>query len=263
MVDQMAHASIEQVDDGVARLLNYANSHMGFAAQRGLLVEPTGPLCSTSPGEVLVSSRQRADRRGSFRLPVALARVPLGAEAPRCRCEREHALPLAGDVRLPGDRHRPLVRTRFPIRTFARWLARSKSGMSREARRQPYACRRSSTSGSEPTSRRGAETRADLAAMRRIRDLTEPGGLLILTTSVGPSRVDEFSRTYDREGLDELFEGWEVRRTLLPRTRERDIKKFFWESRPTAAEPDREAVITDRRNARPLKTCARCPPGAS
>jgi hypothetical protein len=39
-LDQIAEGSIKQVDREVARLLNYANSHMGFAAQRGMWFNP-------------------------------------------------------------------------------------------------------------------------------------------------------------------------------------------------------------------------------
>ena len=63
-----------------------------------------------------------------------------------------------------------------------------------------------------------SEQRVDLEAMKRMRELTRPGGLLVLTTSVGPASAGELGRAYDREGLDELLEGWEVTdRTLVQR----------------------------------------------
>jgi hypothetical protein len=54
------------------------------------------------------------------------------------------------------------------------------------------------------------QERADLAAIRRMRELTAPGGLLVLTTRFGEAGEDDFQRTYDRVGLDELLQGWDV-----------------------------------------------------
>ncbi len=55
-----------------------------------------------------------------------------------------------------------------------------------------------------------SEQRIDLDAMKRIHQLTRPDGLLVLTTAVGQASVGEGGRVYDREGLDELLDGWEV-----------------------------------------------------
>jgi SAM-dependent methyltransferase len=64
----------------------------------------------------------------------------------------------------------------------------------------------------------GGSGRTDLAAMRRLLELTKPGGLLLLTTRFGQAGQDDLQRTYDRAGLDELLEGWDVRdRTFLRR----------------------------------------------
>ena len=54
------------------------------------------------------------------------------------------------------------------------------------------------------------ERRVDLEAMKRLHELTRDRGLLVLTTAVGEPSVDEFGRVYDRVGLDQLLEGWEV-----------------------------------------------------
>jgi cyclopropane fatty-acyl-phospholipid synthase-like methyltransferase len=54
------------------------------------------------------------------------------------------------------------------------------------------------------------DERADFAAMKRMRDLVKPGGLLVLTTRFGTAGEDEFQRTYDRLALEQLLEGWQV-----------------------------------------------------
>jgi SAM-dependent methyltransferase len=59
----------------------------------------------------------------------------------------------------------------------------------------------------------GAEARAgraDLEALRAIRDRMAPGGRLLLTVPLGAPAVDDFQRVYDAAGLAELLEGWDV-----------------------------------------------------
>ena len=54
------------------------------------------------------------------------------------------------------------------------------------------------------------DNRQDLEAMRHIRGLLRPGGLLVLTTPFGMAKVDELERTYDVAGVHELIEGFEL-----------------------------------------------------
>jgi hypothetical protein len=61
------------------------------------------------------------------------------------------------------------------------------------------------------------DERADLAAMRRMHELTKPDGLLVLTTRFGEPSVDDLQRTYDRAALDELLEGWSVEELTILR----------------------------------------------
>jgi 2-polyprenyl-3-methyl-5-hydroxy-6-metoxy-1,4-benzoquinol methylase len=84
--------------------------------------------------------------------------------------------------------------------------------------------------GQEP-----GEDRADLAAMRRLHELTRPGGRLLLTTRFGEAGADSFQRTYDRAGLAELLEGWQVEDESFVR-REDDAT---W----VVAEPDDEPGV--------------------
>jgi 2-polyprenyl-3-methyl-5-hydroxy-6-metoxy-1,4-benzoquinol methylase len=60
----------------------------------------------------------------------------------------------------------------------------------------------------------GADGRADLAALRRLRELVRPGGRLVLTVPFAQAAsADDFQRVYDDAGLAELLEGWTVERT--------------------------------------------------
>jgi len=74
--------------------------------------------------------------------------------------------------------------------------------------------------------------RADIPAMQRLRELTKPGGRLLLTTRYGKAGANSFQRTYDRAGLSELLAGWNVEDTSFIR-REDDAT---W----IVAEPDDE-----------------------
>lgn len=79
----------------------------------------------------------------------------------------------------------------------------------------------------------GDDERLDLAALRRLRELVKPGGLLVLTVPFAArASVDDFQRVYDEPGLTELLEGWTVRTSL----RVGRIDRLTWE----LGEPSRE-----------------------
>jgi SAM-dependent methyltransferase len=56
---------------------------------------------------------------------------------------------------------------------------------------------------------------SDASALRRIRGLLKPDGLLVLTVPVGAWSVDATERTYDDEHLAELLQGWRVESTVF------------------------------------------------
>ena len=77
------------------------------------------------------------------------------------------------------------------------------------------------------------EERLDIAALRRLRELVAPGGLLALTVPFAErASVDSFQRVYDEAGLGELLTGWEVRTSL----RAGRIDRLTWQ----LGEPSRE-----------------------
>jgi SAM-dependent methyltransferase len=90
------------------------------------------------------------------------------------------------------------------------------------------------------------EERADLKAMKRMRELTRPGGLLVLTTPFGRGRVDDFERTYDRAALDALLEGWEIEDLTVVR-REDPLTWVSADSTPSEGDAEQVALVTARR----------------
>lgn len=83
------------------------------------------------------------------------------------------------------------------------------------------------------------EDRADLKTMRRLRELTKPGGRLLLTTRFGEAAADSFQRTYDRAGIAELLDGWNVEdETFIRRA-----GNAAWVTAEPEIEPEAELVI--------------------
>jgi Methyltransferase domain len=80
---------------------------------------------------------------------------------------------------------------------------------------------------------------ADRAAMRRMLELTDPGGVLLLTTRFGRADADSFQRTYDRPALQALLDGWTVEDVTFVR-RENDLT---WEPAEESEEPNAELVV--------------------
>ncbi len=62
---------------------------------------------------------------------------------------------------------------------------------------------------------------ADAGVMTRVRELVRPGGLLMLTTPFGRSRVDETQRVYSGEDLARLLKGFRVTNAAMASRRDR------------------------------------------
>jgi methyltransferase family protein len=230
-VEELAEGSIDQLDGGVTQLLNYADSHEGFAAQRGLWFNPP-VLIRFAPGDAYIGhvNERIAEVPFVFR---ALARVPQGAQILDVGAsESTVCLSLATcGYRVTAIDPRPNRLSHPNLRVVVGRI----EDFDEPRKFQATVCLSTIEHiGVGAYGQEGAE-RADLAAMRRLHELTEAGGLLILTTSYGPSGVDEFSRTYDRDDLDELLRGWSVDEfSLLARQDE-----TTWVPLDPAAEPSR------------------------
>lgn len=241
-VQQLAEGRIEEMDQDVARLLNYANTDTGFAAQRGLWFNPP-VLVQYESGDADVRhvNERVAEVPFVFR---ALASVPAGARVLDVGAsESTVCLSLATlgyDVTAIDPRSNPL---RHPnLRVVVGKVEELQADVSFAA----VVCLSTIEHiGVAAYHQTADDRRADLEAMGKIRDLTEPGGVLVLTTSYGPSRVDDFSRNYDRAGLDELLDGWDVQeRVFLARADERTWVTHSADEPPP--ESEREVVVMIR-----------------
>lgn len=88
---------------------------------------------------------------------------------------------------------------------------------------------------------------ADLAAMKRVRDLLAPDGRVVLTTPFGPAAVDELERTYDEDRLRRLFEGFEIEHQLVASRQGDTTWTVTGSDLTTPAAPGHVAMVRARR----------------
>jgi 2-polyprenyl-3-methyl-5-hydroxy-6-metoxy-1,4-benzoquinol methylase len=205
--ERLLGGSVAEIDQSVAQLLNYASSHEGFAAQRNLWLNPPISLAYEPGGVRLTNVNERiVEIPHIYR---ALARVEPGASvADVGAAESLIALSLAFlgyevtaiDLRPYPFEHPRLRSVTTPIEEWEH-----------DGTFDAVICLSTIEHvGLGAYGEDAKDHRADLDAMRRMRELTAPGGLLVLTTRFGHPAVDELQRTYDKAGLDELLEGWNV-----------------------------------------------------
>jgi SAM-dependent methyltransferase len=209
--------SVEELDDFTAIVLNYAGSHEGFAAQENLWFNPP-LLVGYEPRNVALRSvnERIVEVPYAFR---ALSRVEPGAKVLDVGAtESSVSLSLATlgyDVTALDPRPSPLSHER--LRSV---VARIEDWDEGEEFDAVLCLSTIEHIGTPAYGQPATEGRADLVAMRRMRELTRPGGVLVLTTKVGRASLDDFERVYNRTGLDELLEGWRVTDVTLAQRRD-------------------------------------------
>jgi SAM-dependent methyltransferase len=189
--------------------LNYAESHRGFAAQRGLWFNPAVSL-EYAEGDVRVSSvsERIIEVPYAFRalgtLPVGSRILDLGAT------ESTVALSLAAlgyrvtaiDLRMYPLPHANLTTV---AEALERWTAPP----------EPFDAALALSSiehfGLGSYGESAGSKDADVQALRRVRKAVRDNGLLVLTVPYGKAEVGELQRTYDRDGLRRLLaEDWKI-----------------------------------------------------
>lgn len=201
--------SVEGLDARTADLLNYASTHRGFAAQRGLWFNPPISLAYEEGGVRATAANERI-----VELPYvyrALSGAAPGASVLDVGgAESTLAFSLASvgfQVTTVDLRPYPLSHPRLEAveadildwatdRTFDVIVCVSTLehiGL-----------------GAYGDALQDAESSTDRQAVERMRTLTRPGGLLILTVPFGAASGDLTQRGYDRAALDRLLADWNV-----------------------------------------------------
>jgi SAM-dependent methyltransferase len=234
-VDQLAEGTVDELEGPVVSLLNYAESHRGFAAQRNLWFNHPVSL-SYEDGTVSVGVVNERIVELPYALR-ALARIrPSGTVLDVGASESLLSVLLASlgyRVTAIDPRPYPLSHPRLEVVTgeVQQW----------EPTRTFDAVVCLSTIEHIGLGAYGEgedDDRADLRAMERIHACTAPSGLLVLTTPFGTRRTDAFTRVYDRAGLDRLLEGW----TIEDLTIARRTSPTTWVVQDDASASDEEAV---------------------
>jgi Caenorhabditis protein of unknown function, DUF268 len=199
--------AVTDVDEDVAQLLNYAESHRGFAAQRSLWFNPPISL-AYKPGDVEVASANEriAEVPYVFR---ALAPLPRGSRILDVGATEST---LAFSLASLGYRTTALDLRAYPLShpQLEVVVGRIEEWDSEPGSFDAIVCL--STIEHLGLGAYGGEVgaSADSAAMKRMQELVVPQGLLVLTVPVGRAETGENERTYDRVALEALLEGWDV-----------------------------------------------------
>lgn len=192
-----------------AHLLNFAESHRGYAAQRGLWFNPPLSL-GYRPGDVGIGNINER----ILEVPYTLANVataPVGSRVIDVGCnESLVAYTLASlGYRVTGIDLRPYALEHPNLTTaatpFAEW----------EHDGEPFdvaVCLSAiehfglvAYGADEPR-----DLDADRRSIERLHAITRPGGRLVFTAPFGRPDVGAFQRVYDLDGLERLLDGWEV-----------------------------------------------------
>jgi SAM-dependent methyltransferase len=237
--------SVDDIDEETARLLNYAGSHRGFAAQRGLWFNPPLSLRYFEGDVVLEETNERiVEVAYAFR---ALAPIAAGASILDVgAAESTLAFSLASlGYRVTALDVRPYPLAHPSLETVVASIQDWDHNESFDAVVCLSTIEHIGLSAyDDPSTGDGS----DLVAMRRMRELTKPGGLLVLTAPMGRASVNEFQRTYDQTGLEALLEGWKIEDLTVARRHDRKTWVLEKEGVESTADEAGVALVTARRD---------------
>jgi len=209
-------ADVSDLDDGTAELLNFAASHRGFAAQRGLwfnlpvsLRYEEGDVRIADTNERIVEQPYvcRAISRkdpgasvldvGAAESTVSFSLASLGYDVTALDL-RPYILEHPGLRSVTADILDWETDDRFDVVLCLSTLEHIGLAVYAAEAKHP-------------------EESADALALARMHALTRPGGLLILTVPYGRASADETQRGYERADLERLLEDWEIEDLTIAR----------------------------------------------
>jgi hypothetical protein len=229
-------AAVDRIDEAVARFLNYATSNQGFASQRLLWFnEPVSLLYEEGAVRASAVNERIVEVPYAFgavsRLPTGVKLLDVGAT------ESLVSLSLASlgyDVTALDPRPYPFVHPNLSVVVglMQEWVPPTQ-----------FDCVLCISTiehiglgaYGEPVS----DARADEAAMSQIWRSTAPGGVLVLTTRFGKPSQDWLHRTYNRDQILALLEGWRIEDEVVVRR----AGPLIWTSATSEASRTEESVI--------------------
>jgi 2-polyprenyl-3-methyl-5-hydroxy-6-metoxy-1,4-benzoquinol methylase len=204
--DLIDEGRVDELDETAASFLNFASSHRGFAAQRNIWFNWPVSV-AYEPGDVAVENvnERIAEVTYAFR---ALAGVDRGAKILDVGAsESTVALSLASlgyAVTAIDPRPYPVKhpRLRVVVGTVEDWDPQESFAA--------VLCISTLEHIGSGEYGQAAAADGDKAALERLRSLTDPDGLLVLTTPYGDSKQSDGARVYDRETLEALLADWSI-----------------------------------------------------
>jgi hypothetical protein len=202
----MVDRGVEALDEPVSKLINHAEGHEGFAAQRELWLNPPLTL-EHLEGDVRLGQVNERIVEVPYALRAMNDVAPGSAVLDFGCAESSVSLSLASlgyrvtalDLRPYPFAHPNLDAVTSPLEQWnpgdRRYAAVLVISTVEHVGLGWYGEQRGASDG-------------DVRAMRRLLELSEPGALLVLTVPYGGPSVDALQRRYDRVGLDALLEGW-------------------------------------------------------
>jgi hypothetical protein len=207
-IRQLAEAPIEWLDGATAHLLNLLEGHRGFAAQRGLWLNPPVTL-KYSEGDVELGSINERIVEHAYTFRAMSRAVPPGPVLDIGSAESTVSLSLASlgyHVTAIDPRPYPFSHPRLTS-VQARLEDWDPGG-----RRFAAICCISTIEhlglgwyGEQPDA-----DDADVRAMNRLHGILADDGFVVLTVPYGKRSEHWQQRTYDRDALDGLLAGWQI-----------------------------------------------------
>jgi SAM-dependent methyltransferase len=229
---------VSEVGPGLAELMSWANSFIGWAGQSGLRMND-GVYSDWVPGGYVL----REVNERIVELPFAfgaLADLEPGARVLDVgSCESTLALAFASvgyDVTALDIRPYPFDHPNLTIVTepIEEWTGPE------EPFDAVFAISTIEHLGQGAYGEGHSTERVDQVAMDLFRKWLRPGGELVLTVPYGIAGANELERTYDAAGLKELLDGWEIRQQVVYE----QVDPHTWV--PAAGDPTRRGVALVR-----------------
>jgi hypothetical protein len=204
--DQLREGGVEHLDASAAALLNHADSHEGFAAERNLWFN--WPLSlEYEAGDVHVGGVNERIVEVAYALGSVSQLQPGTRILDVGPTESTLALSLASlgfSVTALDPRPYPLTHPNLQVEvgTIEDWES--------DGRFAGVLCISTLEHIGSGEYGQAAAAKADTAALERLHGLTEQNGLLVLTTPYGRSHDGDGARVYDRARLEALLADWRI-----------------------------------------------------